>query len=126
MEDRYFVENNGRFVAVFDGHGGAGVSTYLRDSLYEYVCNHLQLKHWEEADEVKNLSAPSITSHVAALRAAFEQVEAEVIGDDALQYQGSTAVAVAVHQDQQGQRTLLSANVGDSRAILVSEVDEKT
>jgi serine/threonine protein phosphatase PrpC len=38
--------------------------------------------------------------------------------EEHLIHQGSTAVAVVVHVGEDGHRTLLSANVGDSRAIL--------
>jgi serine/threonine protein phosphatase PrpC len=61
---------------------------------------------------------PSLTSHVSALRAAFEQIEHDVIADDNLEFQGSTAVAVILYESEDGHRTLLSANVGDSRAVL--------
>ncbi|KAL7464075.1 hypothetical protein ACHAXS_004414 [Conticribra weissflogii] len=37
MEDEYFVSEEGRFAAVFDGHGGSAVSQYLRQNLYAYV-----------------------------------------------------------------------------------------
>jgi serine/threonine protein phosphatase PrpC len=167
MEDEYYVADGGRFAAVFDGHGGAGVAQYLKGRLYPYVTHHLLLKHWEESDEdyadrgegqgaaaggdaaraprrddaeppegggdgggesgdaastpsaaVQVHQRPSLSSRVGALRAAFEQVEREVIGDDSLEFQGSTAVAVVVHESDDGHRTLLSANVGDSRAVL--------
>jgi serine/threonine protein phosphatase PrpC len=162
MEDEYYVANGGRFVAVFDGHGGAGVAQYLKKQLYPYVTHHLLLKHWEESDEeygevgpasvppgddesssLVSISAagaasepatgsptrrhrarpspqhrPSLSSHVGALRAAFEQVEREVIQDDDCEFQGSTAVAVVLYESEDGHRTLLSANVGDSRAVL--------
>jgi serine/threonine protein phosphatase PrpC len=121
MEDRFFVASGGKFAAVFDGHGGAGVSEYLKDHLYDNVCRYLQLKHWEESDDTINNcrgAIPSVSSQAAALRAAFEQVEVDVIADDSLKYVGSTAVAVVVHEGEDGHRTLMSANVGDSRAIL--------
>jgi protein phosphatase len=136
MEDEYFVGDGGRFVAVFDGHGGAGVSQYLRKHLYDAVKVHLQKCHWEETelDDKTQASAsvrpknnpqnhsshkiPSVFSHAAALKAAFAQIDKDVLANESLSYQGSTAVAVVVHEGEDGHRTLLSANVGDSRAIL--------
>lgn len=121
MEDEYFCGDGGRFTAVFDGHGGAGVSQFLKKQLYTTVTEFLKEKHWEEKDESANNShqlIPSVSCHVSALRAAFEKVEKDVIADDELSYQGSTAVAVFLHENEDGHRTLLSANVGDSRAVL--------
>jgi protein phosphatase len=128
MEDRYFVADGGKFAAIFDGHGGADVSTFLRDFLYENVCHQLQLKLWQDESASSTSSSrrsnsskifiPSVSTQVVALRAAFEQMEKEVLEDDRMQYQGSTAVAVVVNESEDGHRTLLSANVGDSRAIL--------
>jgi len=116
MEDEYFIDADGRFVAVFDGHGGNGVSGYLRDYLYnKYQHHHLA----DESDlRRKENNNSTIASQAAALRLAFDDVETEVCAMDALQYQGSTAVAVVVHEDDDDTRTLISANVGDSRAIL--------
>jgi serine/threonine protein phosphatase PrpC len=114
MEDEYFVTNGGRFAAVFDGHGGGGVSSLLRDRLFKLMNQNLR-----SAQELHdNFSRPPLTLCVAALRSAFQQIDAEVLMDDTLQYQGSTAVAVLVHEGDDGHKTILSANVGDSRAIL--------
>lgn len=124
MEDEYYVGNGGRFTAVFDGHGGGGVSSYLRDQLPGMIDEQLRIKHWEETDEVVYGNAdnskirPSISSHVGAIRSAFEQMDEEVLTNDALKDVGSTAVVVVVHEGEDGHRTLLSANVGDSRAVL--------
>ena len=122
MEDEYFLSDEGRFAAVFDGHGGGGVSSYLRDRLYDKFQQHMRA-YESDHDESGNhgsshTSYPSIPSQVAAFRLAFDEVEKEVCMNEDLQYQGSTAVAVAVNEDADGTRTLLSANVGDSRAIL--------
>jgi serine/threonine protein phosphatase PrpC len=148
MEDEYFVADGGRFVAVFDGHGGGGVSQYLKNHLYDSVCNHVQIKHWEENDTLLNrpspdidsttrdpaymsdsdAAIPSVFSYAAALKNAFCEMEQNVLENDTLQFQGSTAVAVLIHEKHDGNtntesckrrhRTLLSANVGDSRAVL--------
>lgn len=156
MEDEYLIAEGGRFVAVFDGHGGNGVSKYLKDRLYQSIQRNLKLKHWEEtelvdsyyeenpanvqyrihrgsSDSSSQLIAisssqdeantsldfiPSLTCHVAALRTSFAEMENDVLADKDLRDQGSTAVAVMLHENAEGHRTLLSANVGDSRAIL--------
>lgn len=153
MEDEYFVADGGRFVAVFDGHGGGGVSQYLKNHLYDAVSHHVQIKHWEESDALLNRPSPSIsgtacdTAHMrvgsdketpsvfsfaAALKSAFGEIEQNVLENDTFQFQGSTAVAVLIHEksginsgtDTTGtgsplkHRTLLSANIGDSRAVL--------
>jgi serine/threonine protein phosphatase PrpC len=120
MEDEYKVANGGRFAAVFDGHGGNDVSLILRERLYDEYCKWLSKKHWEERDDfhLEKSRTPSISSHVAALRGAIEQVDKDVLKEEHLIHQGSTAVAVVVHVGEDGHRTLLSANVGDSRAIL--------
>ena len=41
MEDEYFTNQDGSFVAVFDGHGGKAISRYLRQNLY---ARYLQAK----------------------------------------------------------------------------------
>jgi serine/threonine protein phosphatase PrpC len=117
MEDEYFVTDGGRFAAVFDGHGGGGVSSFLKGHLYDRVCRSLAVVMWEQ-DMLADEKYPSLTCQVAALRSGFQQVDSEILQNDELRYQGSTAVAVVLHESQDGHRTLLSANVGDSRAIL--------
>ena len=41
MEDEFIVVAGGRFSAVFDGHGGGGVSQYLRDRLHVIISEKL-------------------------------------------------------------------------------------
>jgi serine/threonine protein phosphatase PrpC len=118
MEDEYYISPGGRFTAVFDGHGGGGVSTWLRTKLYGLVCHYLKETHWEEQTEETAGRTPSLSAHVAALRKAFGQVEKDILAQETLAYQGSTAVVVAMHESDDGHRTLVAANVGDSRAIL--------
>jgi serine/threonine protein phosphatase PrpC len=113
MEDEYFVADGGRFAAVFDGHGGGGVSAFLKHHLYRRRTHTL-----EQLQEIEGRHQPTLADQVSALREAFNQAENDILQDDSLQYQGSTAVAVVVHDAGDGHRTVLSANVGDSRAIL--------
>jgi len=136
MEDTYTVANGGHFAAVFDGHGGSGVSGMLRDHVHRLYSKALSQRHGEETQrsaldemqvdddesEVENKnsksSVPSIKSHIASIRGALKRIERESMRHDHFEYQGSTAVVVLVHVGENGERTLVSANVGDSRAIL--------
>jgi serine/threonine protein phosphatase PrpC len=119
MEDEYLVANGGRFAAVFDGHGGGGVSTFLRENLHDKINKHLQKSLKAGGGHQENNNAHSVPKMVHAIRAAFNEVDSEVLAIDDYQYQGSTAVAVYLHEDtNSGARTLISANIGDSRAIL--------
>jgi serine/threonine protein phosphatase PrpC len=120
MEDAYTVANGGHFVAVFDGHGGADVSSMLRDRVHTLYREALPKRHFEETEMMGKSRnyLPSIQCHVASIRGALNRVERDVLTLDDLEYQGSTAVVIIVHQDDDGERTLVSANIGDSRAIL--------
>mmetsp|Transcript_3816 Transcript_3816/g.9104 ORF Transcript_3816/g.9104 Transcript_3816/m.9104 type:complete len:513 (+) Transcript_3816:505-2043(+) len=138
MEDTFTVANGGHFAAVFDGHGGSGVSGMLRDHVHRLYSKALYQRHSEETqqsaldqmqvdddvekenqtDKTTKRSVPSIKSHIASIRGALKRIERESMRHDHFEYQGSTAVVVLVHVGENGERTLVSANVGDSRAIL--------
>ncbi|CAJ1959279.1 unnamed protein product [Cylindrotheca closterium] len=120
MEDTCSVESGGRFVAVFDGHGGSAVSTMLRDHLYRIYRKKLVEIHGADVsgNGAEGIRTPTASSHVQAISEAIQKVEAKVMTREDLVYQGSTAVAVIMHVDKDKKRTILAANVGDSRAVL--------
>lgn len=111
MEDMYCVHDGGRFAGVFDGHGGAMVSRYTSDTIYDKIKKYLAVE--------SEAAHPSIGALVKSISSAFDELNDEVLSVDDYQYQGSTAVAVYVHEDEvTKERTIVSANVGDSRAVL--------
>jgi len=111
MEDMYCVHDGGRFAGVFDGHGGAMVSRYTSDTIYDKIKKYLAVE--------SEAAHPSIGALVKSISSAFDELDDEVLSVDDYQYQGSTAVAVYVHEDEvTKERTIVSANVGDSRAVL--------
>jgi len=167
MEDEFIVAAGGRMAAVFDGHGGGGVSQYLRDHLHLVVAEHLDhqeknqksnnmfrndLKRFmfgkglqkkvvsnesnesqsndepknnpdgssspPKAGDLSNIGKLPIPAVATALVDAFDQIDREILSKDEFEYQGSTAVAVILHEASDGQRTLISANIGDSRGVL--------
>jgi len=153
MEDEFVVVSGGRLSAVFDGHGGGGVSRYLRDRMHVLISEELsrqeaghraggRLKKFMFGKGLKGGSAAAAEAEPPspqappsrydvsgagdlplslvedALRSSFARVDAEILADDEYEYQGSTAVATLLHESRSGGRTLLSANVGDSRGVL--------
>ena len=77
MEDEYFVADGGRFAAVFDGHGGGGVSATLRDRLFNLVTDNLRRS--DKLEEKTKLCRPPLSSYVAALRSAFQQIDNDIL-----------------------------------------------
>ena len=121
MEDTYCIHDEGRFTGVFDGHGGSGVSKFLSESIYAKIKRHLAREDNDNSMILRPPSFPALASVVASMSAAFDEVEQEVLQRDEFQWQGSTAVAVYVHEDcstSERARTLVAANIGDSRAIM--------
>jgi serine/threonine protein phosphatase PrpC len=113
MEDTFCIHDGGRFAGVFDGHGGAGVSKYTSKTIYD------KINKFKAELESTPTSTPSLATIVKSIGYAFEELDNDVLSVDELQYQGSTAVTVYVHEDSQTrERTIVSANIGDSRAIL--------
>eukprot|EP00953_Heterococcus_sp_UTEX-ZZ885_P024940 13593-Heterococcus_DN1.PRE.3 len=109
MEDDWFLSTDGRFAAVYDGHGGASVSKYLRQNLYAQV----QARLPEDKDSCDEETI------MDALREAFKKVDEEVLKVRHWNYQGSTAVAVVIHHcPKESKTSIITANVGDSRAVL--------
>eukprot|EP00903_Cladosiphon_okamuranus_P015436 g14257.t1 len=108
MEDEFFLSADGSFSAVYDGHGGANVSEYLRRNLYKHVMDHLP-----PGDDVYGLSTVE-----EALRAAFKCADDYVVTQTPYSNEGSCAVSVTVHCDREGKVSIISCNLGDSRAVL--------
>ncbi|KAF8700377.1 hypothetical protein HU200_034312 [Digitaria exilis] len=120
MEDRHVAEfrqlddgNEVGLFAVFDGHSGADVATYLREHLFDNILNEPDFDFWTEPME--------------AIRRAYHRTDRKVLkttkgGDDDGEGKGSsrrprggsTAVTVILVNGE----TLVVANVGDSRAVL--------
>ena len=137
MEDEYCVADANRFAAIFDGHGGGRVSRFLQQSLWPTIQAELDLLTDldDDDDEDTTDKNDTIRTYATAVRRAFQHLDRRIHDDRSLRYQGSTAVAVWVHTTTNAAaaaagaqakdtttaapyRTLLAANIGDSRAVL--------
>ncbi|XP_021760936.1 probable protein phosphatase 2C 11 [Chenopodium quinoa] len=104
MEDYFetkISEVGGQMVAffgVFDGHGGPRTAEYLKNNLFNNLCNHPDF----------------INDTKSAIVEAFKQTDANFLSEDIGQQKdaGSTASTVLLVGDR-----LLVANVGDSRVV---------
>ncbi|CAN6218983.1 unnamed protein product [Urochloa humidicola] len=118
MEDRHVAEfrrldggNEVGLFAVFDGHSGADVATYLREHLFDNILNEPDFDFW--------------TDPMEAIRRAYHRTDRKVLkmkkgndgdgeGKGSWLRGGSTAVTAILINGE----TLVVANVGDSRAVL--------
>ena len=109
LEDEYIVSNCGHFIAVLDGHGGASVSKFVRKNLYSRFLNNLsQDRIWSNDDITK------------ALINSVDKVDKDVCTIKTWNRQGSTAdiVFCNVQNVHNRDNTIITCNVGDSRAVL--------
>ncbi|KDO30906.1 hypothetical protein SPRG_04809 [Saprolegnia parasitica CBS 223.65] len=91
------------FFAVFDGHGGRGVSTFLQDRLHKTLEAEAARKDGATMDEL--------------LERAFILSDMDCCLEDFSENAGSTA-AVAVIVQEGPTRVLYAANAGDSRTVM--------
>ena len=97
--------------AIFDGHGGDAAAQWLNENLHEFVEPALSQSR----------------NHEAALRAAFEVADTELLtylesaseGGELLTGAGATASVVLVGDDR-----VIVGNIGDSTAVLVRNGQE--
>lgn len=101
--DPYLGDPNQAYFAIFDGHGGAQAMEYCRNRLHDELRKSLS----EAPDDVES-----------AFKRCFDKVDNQLRLTGA-QNTGTTATVCLVRRER-GQRCLYVGNVGDSRAVLVS------
>lgn len=125
MEDEALIHSD--VVGVFDGHGGASVSRYVRQNLYGHiqaVLPRVIKERLPESGTGTNAPKASVQDYEATLGKALEKVNKDVMRIVHWSYQGSTAVVCWLHEalldEKEGDlvRTLVAANIGDSRLVL--------
>ncbi|RLN35496.1 hypothetical protein C2845_PM03G08410 [Panicum miliaceum] len=118
MEDRHVAEfrqlddgNEVGLFAVFDGHSGADVATYLREHLFDNILNEPDFDFWTDPMEAIRRAYHRTDRKVLKMKKADE---GEGKGKGRRRRGGSTAATVILINGE----TLVVANVGDSRAVL--------
>ena len=106
MEDRHVaakVSNSSHVAAVFDGHSGDDVSQYCSTSYAQHLSDALSLYREDDVLAIKD----SLDKIDASAKLLLQKTSA-----------GTTACVVMIHPT-----SIVTANVGDSRAILFSRED---
>ena len=86
------------FFAIYDGHGGNGCSSYLKESLHLYI---------------KNFSKESLNEAINSVENNFIKEKALDEKGNMLDHSGSCGIMALIHKNK-----LIIANIGDSRLIL--------
>ena len=99
-------DNNSQLFCLFDGHGGVNVSQFLQDNFHIYFKEMLPISNPQE--NFKQL---------------FSKVDNKIKDLNLLNI-GSTACIVYITKEK-GKKVLYSANIGDTRSLLISGNDYK-
>lgn len=101
-----------RFFAVYDGHGGRQSCDWLESHLHHFVAAELQRL------PIPDTGHPAHSAVSAALKEAFKQADQQM-ASACTGHSGSTATVALVHETSAGKMVFV-ANVGDSRAVILS------
>jgi len=112
MEDRWYVSNDLRFFAVYDGHGGHRVAEQAQKFLYDEFVKELNVDAKDHEEEPVTV-VEDVNLVETAFVKSFNTVSQKVLSTTYLDMEGSTAVAVYLCDDN-----FIAANLGDSRAII--------
>lgn len=100
------------FFAVFDGHGGMEVSSYVSTHLHRAITQDMQLA-CRQLDPVSSTEEEIDQAIMQVLIQAFERTDKEILDTTDCPQPGSTATSIFIA----GNRVFV-ANLGDSRTIL--------
>ena len=117
QRDINYVKNFNIF-AIFDGHGFNGhiISGYLKENLIKKIGQHPQIK---ELKNLENIYSQFIKNNYKIIRQIFFELDKELLSNEKLidiNLSGATCILIIQIGDN-----IISANIGDSKAILVYE-----
>jgi serine/threonine protein phosphatase PrpC len=110
MEDEYILREDGKLLGVFDGHGGKLVSEHLKNVIPNYFANLIEGKNTLTTDDVTHAFVKSLS-----------KADEDVVKVRSWNRIGSTACLLSILPKEDGGRSFLTANIGDSRAVLARD-----
>ena len=134
MEDFHCIKqalgkrNNLSYFAIFDGHGGKEVASYLSVNLHHFLI-----------DEINNIKfgindQENINNIIECIKVAFMKIDQKILSNENLVNDvGSTATLIIIYYNnlrenffesneiKEVERTLICANIGDSCGYLITK-----
>ena len=123
MEDFHYIKAllnkkiNCSYFGLFDGHSGKEVGMYLMQNLHKILSQ--EFKNNNNIENTENIKQIVISS--------FEKIDKEINEQNFKNETGSTGTVLLLYKDKNSPsgKSILSANVGDSKAYLITKREMK-
>ena len=104
------------YFGLFDGHSGKEVGMYLMQNLHKIISQELKNNNINNSENMKLIVTNS-----------FEKIDKEIISKNFKNESGSTGTVLLLYRDEDSPsgKSLLCANVGDSKAYLITKTEMK-
>ena len=122
MEDFHYIKAllnkklNCSYFGLFDGHSGKEVGMYLMENLHKIISQELKNNVVEDSESMKNI-----------IKNSFEKIDKEINNQNFKNETGSTGTVLLLYKDKNSKtgKSLMCANVGDSKAYLINKKEIK-
>ena len=141
MEDFHCIKQalgkryNLSYFAIFDGHGGKEVASFLSINLHHFLVKEINNINFGKNDE------ENINNILESIKAAFMKIDQEILSNNNFANDvGSTATLIFIYYNNLNnnninnddindinniERTLICANIGDSSGFLINKLNIK-
>ena len=122
MEDFHYIKAllnkklNCSYFGLFDGHSGKEVGMYLMENLHKIISQELKINIVENLENMKDV-----------IKNSFEKIDKEINNQNFKNETGSTGTVLLLFKDNNSKtgKSLICANVGDSKAFLINKKEMK-
>ena len=123
MEDFHYIKAllnkklSCSYFGLFDGHSGKEVGIYLMENLHKIISQELKNSNMENNSENMKI----------IIENSFERIDKEINNQNFKNETGSTGTVLLLYKDNNSKsgKSLLCANVGDSKAYLINKKEIK-
>ena len=104
------------YFGLFDGHSGKEVGIYLMENLHKIISQEIKSNKVENSDNIKKI-----------IKNSFEKIDQEINNQNFKNETGSTGTVLLLYKDINSKtgKSLICANVGDSKAYLIKKNEIK-